>query len=241
MKKLILFTAIGFILSFEILGQSVKIIPKTVTYTRPKPSTDFRKTFTITYPIVSGISPKLAKKIEDSISYKKVLSFKVEDEMGDYQWLEEGTFEVGYNKKGVLSIYLSFSGTAAYPTYFGKNAVIDLKTGDRVTAKDVFVDQNSLVREIRKIQKAEINYSIKEIKAQSDFRDVDTDSLFKFAEFKKIHLEDFSVNDQGVTFSYSYSFPRIYMTIEPSGNYFLSWKEIKRFIKPVGLLGKFIH
>jgi hypothetical protein len=228
-------------ISLSGFGQSVKIVPKKVTYTRPKAVSDFKKTFTITYPIIKGTSPFLAKKIAESISYKKVMLLDIQNEINNSDWLEEANYEIGYNQKGVLSIYLTFTGIGAYEQYYGKNVVVDLKTGKRKTAKDVFVNFKRLVAKIKSIQKEEITDSIKEIKEQKDFSDVDTEELFRYVDFKKIHLEDFAVNKDGITFNYDYGFPRIYMMIEPSGYYFLSWKEIKPFIKRGGLLEKFIR
>ncbi|MEK7725521.1 MAG: hypothetical protein AAB336_14305 [Acidobacteriota bacterium] len=212
-----------------------------VTYTRPKVISSFKKNFTITYPIVSGISPILAKKIEASISYKKVMLLDIEDEINNSDWLQEAEYQVGYNRRGVLNIYLSFTGIGAYEQYHGKNVVVDLKTGKRVTAKDVFTKLDGLVSKIKNIQKEEIAESIKEIKEQKDFGDVNTEDLFRYVDFKKIHLEDFSVGENGISFQYDYGFPRIYMMIEPGNNYFLSWKEIKPYIKRGGLLQKFIR
>ena len=241
MKKASLLILFLLVLSTTILGQSVKIVPKKVTYTRPNVTSSFKKTFTVTYPIVKGPSPALAKKIEESISYKKVMSLDIEDEINNSDWLQEAEFQVGYNQKGVLSIYLNFTGIGAHEQYFGKNVVVDLKTGRRVTAKDVFRNMNGLVAQIKKIQDDEIAESSKEIKTQKDFNDVNTDELFRYVDFKKIHLEDFSINEKGVSFQYDYGFPRLYMMIEPGGSYFLSWREIKPFIKRDGLLEKFIR
>lgn len=224
-----------------VFGQSVKINSKQVTYTRPKPTSDFKKTFTVNYPKILGTSPQLINKIEDSISYKRLLSFNPQNEMGEYQWLEAADFAVGYNKNGILSIYLSLTGTAAHETSIGKNAVIDLKTGKRIAAKDVFTNIDNLTAKIREIQKEVIAESVKEIKSTIDYANEDTDDLFKFAKFDKINLENFSVTEGGIIFSYDYGFPYILRIIEPSGNYSLSWKELKPFVKKNGLFGQFVN
>lgn len=228
------FALIGF-------GQSVVIVPKKITYTRAKPISKYNKTFTITYPIVQAGSIKLAKKIEASISYENVMSFSLDEEISNSKWLDEAEYSICYNQKGVLCIYLSFSGTGAYETFWGKYAIVDLKTGNRVFAKNVFKNLTGLAALIRKIQKDEIEISSKEIKQEKDYGEVNTDDLFKYVDFKPINLENFSVNGDGVTFQYSYGFPRIYYPLEPSGNYFINWKEIKPFIKRDGLLEKFIR
>lgn len=222
-------------------AQSLRIASKKVTYTRPKPSSDFKKTFTVNYPKVSGVRGNLAKKLAYSISYQKVLNFRVADELGEYQWLEEADFSVGYNKKGVLSIYLSMTGTAAHQTTVGKNIVVDLKTGKQVKPAGVFTNLSGLVAKLKEIQNQDIREGIKIIKADPDYSNENTVELFKFADFKILNLDGFSVNDDGVSFVYDYGFPYILRTIEPGGNYFLSWREIKPFIKRPGLLGKFVR
>lgn len=222
-------------------GQSVKITSKTVIYNRPKPKAFFKDTFTIRYPIISGKSPSLNKKISESISYAKVLNFSIEDEMGEFQWLEEADFTVNFNKKGVLSIYLSMTGITAHQTYFGKNVTVDLKTGKQVNATDVFRNFDGLIAKIKEIQTEEIEDFKNEIKKSNEFNLSDFGNLFEFVNFQKSNLEDFSISDEGVTFQYSYGFPYIIHHIEPSGNYFLNWTNLKPFIKRSGLLGKFIR
>lgn len=240
--KLYFFISLIFITCFiPIFGQSVKITPKTVTYTRPNVESSFKKTFKITYPIITAANPILANKIQESISYKKVLSLDIEDEINNSEWLLEAEYKVTYNSRGVLSIYLGYIGLGAYEQYYGKNVVVDLKTGKRVNAKNVFRNLNGLIFEIKKLQKEEIAESIKEIEEQKDFNDVNSETLFKYVDFTKSHLEDFSIDSKGVWFKYNYGFPRILMMIEPTGNYFLSWKKIKPFINSKGLFKRFIN
>ncbi len=240
MKKVFTFQIILLFLSLSNFGQSVVITPRKVTYTRPNTNSQFKEKFTVTYPKVSGTSTKLVKKIEDSISFRKVLSFNLKDERFNNNWLEAADYSVSYNQNWILSIYLSMEGTAAYPTFFGKSAVVDLKTGNRLTVQNVFTNLSKLIGLIREIQKAEIEDSIKEIKSNPDFKDTDVAELFKFAEFKRIHLEDFSVSKDGISFHYNYSFPRYYLPIEPGGNYLLSWKELKPFIRKGSLFAQFV-
>ena len=73
MKVKTLFLCLLFISLFSIpaFSQSVVITPKKVTYKRPKPESEYKKTFEITYPKVKAATPALSKKIEDTISYQK--------------------------------------------------------------------------------------------------------------------------------------------------------------------------
>ena len=53
-------------------------------------------------------------------------------------------------------------------------------------------------------------------------------------------LEGFSVGDDGVTFTFDYGFPHVVKALEPDGKYFMTWNELRPFIKRGGLLGRFV-
>lgn len=239
-KILLLFTLV-FAFSTIAFAQSVVITSKKTPYTRRKPTSDFKKTFTVNYPKVKAANAVLSKKIETAINYENNKVFSLKEEMGEYQWLEEADFAVGYNKNGVLSINLFVTGTAAYPTSLNKNIVVDLNTGNKVRPIDVFTNLKGLVAKIKTIQKEEIKAGIEEIKKDPDTAGEDTAELFKYTDFKEINLEGFSINEEGVTFVYDYGFPHVIEALEPNGNYSLSWAEIKPYIKRTGLLRKFIR
>jgi len=230
-----------FIFAFSSIAfaQTVKITPKKITYTRPKPSADFKKTFTINYPKIKASTPALSKKIENSISYAKIVSLDIDDEKnGENQWLEEADYDVNYNKNGILDITLSMSGTAAYPTVMNRTVVVNLKTGSRAMASDVFINLKGLAAMVKKAQEAEIKESIEEIKEEEDYRDFDPKNFFEYADFTVEDLEQFTISDEGVTFMYSYGFPRVAMAVEPAGNYAFAWSELKPYIKRGGLLAR---
>lgn len=241
MRKFPLFLILLLLFTQFVFAQSVKITPRKVTYTRPKAKSDFKKNFVVNYPKVKGVSPKLAKKIEDSISYKKVLSFNLDDEINESDWLEEASFEVSYNNKGILCVYLSMEGTAAHTNFFGKPVTVDVKTGKQIGVNDVFTNQDKLVEKLSKFQQDEIKDSIKDIKSQPDFSSENTDELFKYAKFEKIHLKNFTVKEDGIIFHYDYGFPYILRMIEPTGDYFLTWRELKPFIKKGSLFAQFVR
>lgn len=241
MKKISLIVLVGVLLAATICGQSVKVAPRKVTYKRPKPMMDFKKEFSVTYPKVSGVPRPLALKIEKTISYASVLNLQVKDELGEYQWLEEATYEVDYNKRGILSVYLSLEGTGAYTSSFGKNVVVDLRTGNRATPAGVFVNLDRLVALCRKMQEEEMKAALENIeKEEPGFLESAKES-FKFSDFKRANLDWFLIDDEGVTFVYDYGFPHIAQALEPDGRYFFGWAELKPFIRRSGLLGKFIR
>ncbi len=224
-----------------VFGQAVKVTPKTVVYERPKPMMDFKKEFSVTYPKISGVPRALALKIEKTISYASVMKFNLKDELGEYQWLEEATYDVGYNKRGLLGVALTLSGTGAYPSAFSKNVVADLKTGNRVTPAMVFSVLPKLAIKCREKQQAEIKEAVETIRREEpDFADSAAEML-KSSKFQVANLDWFYIDDNGVTFVYDYGFPHVAKALEPDGQYAFTWSELKPFIKRDGLLGQFIR
>jgi hypothetical protein len=222
-------------------AQSVVVTPKKTTYRRPKPGSDFKKTFTVNYPKVKAANAALSKKIEAAISYEKNLQFTIREELTEIQWLEEADFEVKYNKNDVLCINLFITGSGAYPSSSNKVVVVDLKTGNRIVPANVFTNTGGLLAKIKELQKEDIEAGIEEIKKDPESADENLDELFKETDFTAENLDGFEIDDQGLTFNYDYGFPHVIEALEPSGKYFMTWDELKPFIKPAGLLGKFIR
>src|SRR5262249_37822610 len=121
------------------LAQSVVITPKKTVYRRPKASSKYKRTFTIRYPRVSGLTSALNKKVETTISYAKVSDLDLKEEMSG-EWLEQADYKVNYDKNGILDITLTIDGSGAYPSSSSKTVVVDLKTGNRIAPQDVFAN-----------------------------------------------------------------------------------------------------
>jgi hypothetical protein len=232
--------AIVFCLATIAVAQGVVITPKKTTYKRSKPIMDFKRTFTITRPIVKASTPALSKKIMTAISYERVLKLDLKEELGEYQWLEEARYKVGYNKNSVLSIELSMNGTAAYPDDVTKTVVVDISKGVAVKPADVFVNLPKLAAMIKKAQQAEIKTAIAEIKADPENADARPEELFEDADFKVEDLKEFSVGAKGVTFIYDYGFPHVLQGLQPTGNFAFTWNQLRPFIKRSGLLARFV-
>ena len=232
--------ALFFIFAFSLgfFPQSVIVAPKKTIYKCPKPLMDFKKSFSVVRPKVRGVNPAIAKKIETTISYEKIFDFNIKDEIGEIQWLEEASYTVDYNKNGILGVTLSMMGTGAYPSEASQPVVVNLETGERVLAKDVFVKLPELAAKGRQTQAAEIKSSIVEIKKENP-EEENPAALFENADFTVKNLDRFSVSDKGVTFWYEYGFPHVIQALQPEGRYFFSWAELKAFIKPDGLLARF--
>lgn len=221
-------------------AQSVVVTPRKVTYKRLKPLSEYKKSFMITYPKVKGSSPGLARKIENAISFEKNFQLNVRDEIREAQWLYEASYEVNYNKNGILGIVLIIDGSGAYPTVYSKSIAVNLKTGERIRPQDVFIKLNELTAKGKNAQQAEIKKEIIEIKKENPDEE-NPAGLFENTNFTLKNLNEFSIDDKGITFWYDYGFPQVIKALQPEGRYFFSWAALKPFIRRDGLLAKFVR
>ncbi len=135
-----------------IVAQSVTITGKKTVYKRPKPQTPGKKTFWINRPVVKAATPALSRKIQTAISFEKVIPLDVNEEINEIQWLEEADFAVDHNANDILTVTLTIYGSGAYPSSSNTTVVVDTKTGNRVEAKDLFIDLDALAAMIKKAQ-----------------------------------------------------------------------------------------
>jgi hypothetical protein len=236
--RLILSLTIAVLFSVPALAQSVTVTPKKVTYKRPKPIQDYKKTFTVTYPKIKAATPALSKKIETAVSYEKVFPLDLKEEMNDVQWLEDASFEVKYNRKGALCLDLSIEGSGAYPDGSTKTVCVDTATGSRITPETSFTNLTAVAAMVKKAQNKEIAQTIAEIKKDPENNETDPKSLFESADFTAKDLDRFSIGDKGVTFHYDYGFPHVIQALQPAGEFFFSWTQLKPYIKPGSLLSR---
>ena len=245
--KIKFFLPLLFLLAFSsiVFAQSVVITPKKTTYRR-KPNPDFKEkqTFTVTYPTVSGAIPAATKKkLENTISYWRVFETTLAQATEDY-WLTEAYYRVNYNKNGIFDISLTQEGVGAYSGSQTINLVIDLKAGEQIKFADAIYTDDKLVRLVNQKLEAEKREIIKAIENNQNI----TDQQVLFAKeevgnltFTTESFNEYSVSDNGVTILYDAGFPHAYEELEPAGRYFFTWAEIKAFIKPAGLLGRFVR
>lgn len=240
MKNLALSITAIFFLAATLTAQSVVVTTKKTVYKRPKPISDYKRSFTISYPKVKAATPALSRKIESTIAFEKNLGLNLKEELSDLQWLEEANYEVKYNARGILVISLWMEGTAAYPDSVTKTLAVDTKAGNRITPAKAFQNAAGLVALIQKKQNAEIEARIKELKEDPEEKDNDPRQLFAEEKFTAKSLEEFSIDGKGITFMYEYGFPHVIQALEPEGRYFFKWSDIGKFIAPAGPLGKFV-
>ncbi|QYO66423.1 DUF3298 domain-containing protein [Leptolyngbya sp. 7M] len=240
-KHITLLILFAFLCITPAFAQTLTITKRPVTYKRPKPHSEYKRTFKINYPVVRGTTPAVAKRISAELDYFKLFDFSLKDELNEIQWLDEADFAVKFNRDGLLSVDLWIEGSSAYPDGSTKHVVIDSKTGKRVRPTDVFKDLTGLARTIDAQLQRSIQQAIAEAKERTDIDDVDISDLLEGKVFAVENTEDFTVTADGVTFFYDFGFPRVIRPLEPNEEFQLDWQTLRPYIRADGLLGRFIR
>lgn len=194
----------------------------------------------IRYPVASGLTnAALLTQVQSAISLKQVLGQSLEEMRREYvenQWLTEVDYAVNYNRNNVLDLTYTVSGVGAYPSGFEKWVSVDLKTGRRLRAKDLFKADGlgAIAQSIDQQMQQNIRQKIAEVRQQEP--DFGTDA-FANHRFQPKNLENFTIGKTGVTFHYSFEFPHVIKAAEPSGDYLMPYSQLTRYIRPDGALG----
>ena len=226
----------------------VQVTPKKLVYRRKlADAPEYKKTFTVIYPKISGVSPKLARKIAQVLDYERVFGNSLAEEINKSSWLTSLTYNTNYNNNNLLDVTLKIEGSGAYPDSWSKTLVVNLITGNQVKAHEVFLADKftTLLAAVRKAQRVKLKKHIAQLKRDMPAEEIERSNwggqdLFD-ADLEKEDLDQFSLSDKGVTFIYDYGFPHAIKALQPDGRFFLSWAKLRPFIKRDGLLARFIR
>lgn len=228
-------------------GDSVVIEKKKVVLVRPAALVkDFpeRKRATVSYPVITGgLSPAVLRKVRALLQVKNIFDTSLEEYKAD-TWLEEFDYEVNYNKNYILDITFTQTGTAAYPDTHTKHLAINLKTGNLIKAGDVFKPES--LNALAAMVDQKLQDEIRKTRAETagDMNQEERESMaemYSNLKFGVEQLDEFSINEKGVTFLYDAGFPHAVQALEPIGQYSFSYAELSAHIKSEGLLGKFVQ
>lgn len=216
-------------------AQSVTVTPAKAEHRRTKPIDSFKRSFTIVSPRISGVPAEVKKDIESALDYEKVFGFTVEEEKNESQWLEEAYYRVDLNRGGVLSVTLTISGSAAYPSQSSARLSFDTRSGARISMAEELGDNiPRLIAALNRLVKAEVG-RYRRLYRQPRYEVDDPDSLFsETEEFTPEGLENFTVGPKGISFFYDYGFPHVIQALQPPGRFFLPWGRLKPYIRPSG-------
>lgn len=235
-----------FIFAAHGFGQtgSVKITPLRIVHRRANTSADYKKRYTVVYPKISGVGRSLKRKIERNLRYEKTFSYFFSNGLDEeYQLLDKAYYRVIYNKNHILNLKFSIDVSAAYESHYDKTIAVNLKTGEIIKPEDIFISRKleQLAAKIDKSLQAEIAEAVREVK--KDLSEGDGEQVlaqFEGKVFSPLQLDNFEVSEKGITFVYNYEFAHIVRNYEPAGRFFLSYAQLKPFVRRGGLLEKLI-
>lgn len=207
---------------------------------------------TIHTPVFHGIKdPAVLKALQESIAagVKEATDLSPEEWVGEWNeeggvWLTDIDYEATYNDHDLLSLVYVITGLGAYPDHMEVYIVLDMKTGRRITAKDVFRSQEELAAKVERLRAAAVEKAIQENQRYLKEDDMTEEVLASIMEpavqsrFTAENLDRFRLDEKGVTFVYDFGFPHVSEALEPSGEYFLGWNELRPFVKPEGPLAR---
>jgi hypothetical protein len=86
----------------------------------------------------------------------------------------------------------------------------------------------------------ELKDSTPEILKSGEISANDLRDLHDALKFEVKNLDDFEVATDGLVFLYDAGFPHVIQAIQPDGRYRFTYKELKPYLKPDGLLWQFV-
>jgi len=195
----------------------------------------------ISYPEVKlTANPELRDRIQEAVGLKAGTGKSLDEWQADYEGLSSIDYEVHYNDRSLLSITYELEGAGAGPWASSRDLVVDLKTGRRLAASDLFkkdqlpalaakldVTLQGEIEEIRRKWSEETGLDWSQAGVEDDW------------SFQVKDLDNFSLDGHGVTFSMEFGLPSLKKDLEPSGRYILSFEDLSPYIDWDGPLSRF--
>ncbi len=239
-------------------NSEIKVIPSKKVYARLNADEigEWLDEFTVRYPIITGvISESILYKIKQIFDYEKVFDVSISEAIAGEWWLSDLDYSVLFLKKPFLNIMLYMESIGAYPWSVTRSIVVDYETGTLVKIKDVFREGslerlasiiNEFAQQDMKMAFLKFKY-LDEIPLQDNLGQEESkqysrhfEEMFNLEELTVADLNEFSIDDYGVSFKVHFGFPFVTKPIEPEGKYHFDFESLKQFIKPDSVLERFI-
>lgn len=227
-------------------GNGLIIVPKRTVYKRTgRDVPQYKRTFEVRSPVIkSKLAAATRKKIEQNLDYWKLFDMKLGENLRDDDWLTSCDYEVKYNRNHILDVWLTIEGVGAYPDSSTKYVVIDARTGNKVELRDIFITENltglrDKIREKMRHTEASLDKEMKEELAIHREDEIEREFHPAPDALELKNLDGFSISNKGVTFIYDYGYAHVVEALEPSGEFFLTYAQLKPFIRRDGLLARF--
>jgi hypothetical protein len=206
-----------------------------------------RRKAVVNYPFIKSFpDPAVLRKVRATLDVKNIFGTSLAGYRQD-AWLTAFDYVVNYNKHDLLDISFYESGVGAYPDTHAKHFIISLKSGAVLKARDVFRSESlpALARLVDERLRAEVKQLSDELSREANNKATGESNPLKedlaALSFTVKNLDEFMVDERGVTFLYDAEFPHVIKAYEPEGSYLFSYAQLAPYIKRDGPLGRFVR
>lgn len=214
-------------------SDGIKIFPSKKIYGRLNlADDDWRKEFTVCYPIIKGIKTEsVLHKINSVLNYEKNFDVSIQESIENDFWLAELDYSIRFIKRPFLVIELHMDGIGAYPWHVSKNLVINFETGNIVKITDVLDEEllPKLASVITEFIQLDFEIAIlkdayhNEIPLKTKRKSSHLKRNYGEQKFTLDNFQDFYFDEYSITFIYYFGFPHVIKAIEPEGHYCFSF------------------
>ena len=214
---------------------------------KPSPEKYNVDTPTIIYPIIVLTNNAVAKKINSHIK-RNIADFYADDSTlsvnstlraAANEGLTDLTYEVTFNKNGILSLIFWVEGVGAYPSSSKETLNFDLVTGKSLTLKEIFLPEKFNAFK-KTVHQDKINYleefkkELKEDVSNNETDSSDYDPAVELANecSKSVSLDQFIFTSSGISVFDDCDFPHMIQAMEPVYDLSYKFSMLKSSIKP---------
>jgi hypothetical protein len=207
----------------------------------------------ITWPQLQNISDKNVQiKVEKILNFQTITGYTLNELKEDPSGITGTNYEVNYDDNNVLSISISTDYMGAYPSTNINNFNINLTNGELLQPLDIFKQDNlsNMLGMLNKNLSSNIAKDVASVKVNNPTsqegecsEEIISSGLSHDQSKGKFEAEklDFKVNPQGIEFIHDFGFPHVILACEPDGSVFLSWSQLKSFIRSDSPLGRKVY
>jgi hypothetical protein len=207
------------------------------------PSEGGSKSARVRYPVIAGLkNPAVLAKVQAAVSLKSTTNESLDElrkDFADLPGLDGVDYKVNYDRDYILDLTVTESTTGAYPDSEDFYVAVNLKTGEKLKATDVF--KAAAIKTLVARANQQLNAYIKEMIEDEKKRGEDPPYIDP-KRFDEKEINNFSVSDAGITFLWSFGFPHVIKALEPpDGGFVFTYEQLKDVLNPNGLLGARLH
>jgi hypothetical protein len=194
------------------------------------------------FPQVKGnIDAAIQKKINEQLSVKNLTDEMEEEIKKNFAecncGLINSSYVVNYNQSSLLSLTVVSEWLAAYPSFSTKYINIHTTTGQPIKIEQLLspASFDIVIKQADNILQERIAETKKE--AAGTDEEEWANELLTDKRFERVHLQNFTIHDNGITFYYPFHFPHAALAREPEGAIGFTFEQLNDFIDKNGLLG----